>query len=429
MHGGYGQEKYHMPGLRELEWWERVGFIEQPDQLVKKAATLLSSEHWEEVVVGLALITGRCVSEVLKSGVIVPKKQYSLLFTSYQEQVDAVLGPFELPTLVEAEAVFSAWHRVRELLDCKALPASEICARYRPAVCESAEHHFERYVPVDEHQDWYAPLYLRIYPLIATRYYCPIWIKSMWFKEIIRGFRWPLSYEGACKPHCQECIRPCCVYEVGDGVSNIDGRQGLKLDQEGVEPLERIDHLEEDGLPGGSIANVPADWEEEDGEIMEWTDDRVLVETDGLMNGHLGLKPSVPSVEVFQQRGGEEEKQRVLSEQESDAEPEANVDDEVDNLTALTRGSLQEAEEGVSTRSTQQEPDRVEHLLACFVFEVQMNLIEDDHLRDVLDTLATLVEHAPLSVMELVERLRCTPPEEQEDDYPDTLPSFVGGDR
>ena len=40
MYGGCGQEKYDMPGLRELEWWERVGFIEQPDQLVKA----LSSE-------------------------------------------------------------------------------------------------------------------------------------------------------------------------------------------------------------------------------------------------------------------------------------------------------------------------------------------------------------------------------------------------
>jgi hypothetical protein len=72
-------------------------------------------------------------------------------FTSYQEQVDAVLGPFELPTLVEAESVFSAWHRVRELLDCKDLLANEICARYRPAVEICAKQHFEQYVPVDEH--------------------------------------------------------------------------------------------------------------------------------------------------------------------------------------------------------------------------------------------------------------------------------------
>ena len=90
---------------------------------------------------------------------------------------------------------------------------------------------------------------------------------------------------------------------------------------------------------------------------------------------------------------------------------------------------MQEAEEGVSTLSTQGEFDWVQRLLACFIFEVQVNLIENDPPAEILDTLATLVEHAPSSVMELVERLRHTPPEEQEEDYPDTLPSFVDGER
>lgn len=78
--------------------------------------------------------------------------------------------------------------------------------------------------------------------------------------------------------------------------------------------------------------------------------------------------------------------------------------------------------------STQPELDRVQRLLACFIFEVQVNLIENDPPIEILDTLATLVEHAPPEVMALVERLRRTPPEEQEDDYPCTLPSFVDGD-
>jgi hypothetical protein len=78
--------------------------------------------------------------------------------------------------------------------------------------------------------------------------------------------------------------------------------------------------------------------------------------------------------------------------------------------------------------STQRELDQVQRLLACFIFEVQVYLIENEHPIDILDVLATLVEHAPPSVKELVERLRRTPPEEQENDYPDTLPSFVDND-
>jgi hypothetical protein len=262
MYGGCDQNRYAYPGLRELAWWERNLFIEEPDHLVKHAAEMLSSAQWEDIVVALALLTGRCLPEVLKTGVLWPKKRYSLLYSAYQEQTDAVLGPFELPTLVEAEWVLVAWQRVRSLLDCVDLAASEICARYRTSVCQRAEHQFAQSVPVNEHKDWYAPLYLRVYPLIATRYYCPIDKKPRWFQEVIRGLTWPRpSYEGACKPHCQECMRSCSFYVVGDGVNNIDGVQGIKLKQVGVEPLECTQSLEEEAfLDDGTTF----EWDEEE---------------------------------------------------------------------------------------------------------------------------------------------------------------------
>jgi len=74
--------------------------------------------------------------------------------------------------------------------------------------------------------------------------------------------------------------------------------------------------------------------------------------------------------------------------------------------------------------SIQRELDQVQRLLACFIFEVQVHLIENDPPTEILDTLATLVNHAPSEVLEQVSRLRRTPPEEQEDDYPYILPSF-----
>lgn len=60
--GGPEQKRYHTPGVRDLAWWERVGFIERPDALVKSAVGLVESAHWEDVVVGLALLTGRCLA-------------------------------------------------------------------------------------------------------------------------------------------------------------------------------------------------------------------------------------------------------------------------------------------------------------------------------------------------------------------------------
>lgn len=120
MYGGYGQKKYGQVGAQMADQGIPVGCIEHPERLVKRAEGLLASQVWEEVVVGLALLGGRCVLEVLKTGIIMPKTRYSLVFTTYQEQADQVLGPFELPTLVEAQAVLSAWQRVRGLTDCEA---------------------------------------------------------------------------------------------------------------------------------------------------------------------------------------------------------------------------------------------------------------------------------------------------------------------
>ncbi len=248
MYGGHGQKKDSMPG-----WWkstegELVGLVERPETLVKKAEALLGSAIWEEGVVGLALVSGCCLPEVLKTGVMMPKKRYSLLFTAYLEQTDDVLGPFELPTLVEAQKVLEAWQLVRTQVECEEMPAQEICARYRVQVAKCAQKHFARRVPVGEHKDWYAPLHRRIYPLIATRYYCPVKIEPRWFQATVRGLKWPPSFsdENAWRSCCQECMRDCGVYKVGDGENTIDGRQGLKLDQDGVERLECLHEQEED---------------------------------------------------------------------------------------------------------------------------------------------------------------------------------------
>ena len=50
--------------------------------------------------------------------------------------------------------------------------------------------------------------------------------------EVLSGQSWSMG--GARKPYCQECVRPCSMDVVGDGVNNIDGPQGIKLGQAGV---------------------------------------------------------------------------------------------------------------------------------------------------------------------------------------------------
>src|ERR1051326_2316490 len=124
--GGGDERMGKTPDVLSVEqgplWWY-VRLIEEPETLVEKAHTLLASERWEEVVVGLTVVTGRCVPEILKTGVLGPKKRYALLCAAYRERIDEVVGPFELPTLVEADLVLSAWKRVRSQIACTSLRA------------------------------------------------------------------------------------------------------------------------------------------------------------------------------------------------------------------------------------------------------------------------------------------------------------------
>ena len=66
------------------------------------------------------------------------------------------------------------------------------------------------------------------------------------------------------------------------------------------------------------------------------------------------------------------------------------------------------------TQGEHLEREELLRLLACFIFEIQVNWVEkvdEDPPHDIFDRLATLVEHAPPAVLPLVEHLRCNPPE------------------
>jgi hypothetical protein len=211
------------------------------------------------------VVSGRCLLEVLKTGVIMPKTRYSLVFTASNEPADQMVGPCEIPTLVEAQPVLSAWQRVRTVMACEEMAAQEISARYCLPIVQAAKAHFARRVPVaSPPHDWYTPLYAQIYPLIATRYYCPIGMDPMCFAAQVRGVTRPPSPASGCDPceFCQQHLRPCGVYYVGDGANAIDGARGLRLDQEGGEELVCVQSSGEeqklDDLPACSPTQVAA---------------------------------------------------------------------------------------------------------------------------------------------------------------------------
>jgi hypothetical protein len=74
--------------------------------------------------------------------------------------------------------------------------------------------------------------------------------------------------------------------------------------------------------------------------------------------------------------------------------------------------------EGISTQAVslaQRELQYMRGLMACFIYQVQVNMIENDPQGFVLDQLAELIEKAPPEVLALVDHLRSHPPQEQKD--------------
>src|SRR5579875_3767616 len=85
--------------------------LHDPDAIVQRAATLLRSSRWEDLAVGLAVTTGRRLTELLKTAQFHPMSAYTVEFSGQLKQKQELLAPYEIPTLVEAELVLDAWRR------------------------------------------------------------------------------------------------------------------------------------------------------------------------------------------------------------------------------------------------------------------------------------------------------------------------------
>lgn len=96
--------------------------LPDPAMLVSKAEQLLQMKSWPEVVVGLGLVTGRGLGEILKTGQFSEKSvssassassAYAVWFAGPMTIAEQMCEPFEVPTLVHASTVMEALHRVR----------------------------------------------------------------------------------------------------------------------------------------------------------------------------------------------------------------------------------------------------------------------------------------------------------------------------
>lgn len=220
--------------LRERR--ENPGFVPDPDAVVVKAASLLESSYWQDVALGLSVVTGRRVTEILKTGVLHPETDWTLTFSGQLKKRDEVLPPYEIPTLIRADLVLAAWHRLRKMLDCSALTKEEVDARYAPEVRAVATRHFGSLVPtrVGHEEQLYTHLFRCIYGQIAKLYFAPDTTPYFDYLAEIYGHYWYKDEPDPQKKMNFSSTIHYMDYLIGAGPGQVDLRQGIKLREPGV---------------------------------------------------------------------------------------------------------------------------------------------------------------------------------------------------
>jgi hypothetical protein len=217
---------------------EDVQLVRDPEGVVATAVTLLQSQRWEEIAVGLAVTTGRRLSEVLKTGEFVLEEPYTVLFAGQLKRRDKILDPYEIPTLCAARLVVDAWQRLRSLQDCSAMDAKQISHELGPLVSATADRYFSAYVPPrDGRDDLYTHLCRTIYARIAWLFYGPDHVVDLKFMARIQGHYWVLEATGQAQYDYMATLH-YNDYRIADADGKIDGRQGIKLGEPGVTVLK-----------------------------------------------------------------------------------------------------------------------------------------------------------------------------------------------
>jgi Telomere resolvase len=212
-------------------------FIDRPDLVVAKAIELLKSKRWADISAGLAVATGRRLSEVLAEGEFHPKTAYTIVFGGQLKRRDKILEPYEIPTLCEAKLVLDAVQRLRTLVDCSKMTIDQISVKCGPDVVAAAQRAFESLVPARQDGDLYTHLFRSVYGRIACYYYALPKVLDLKYMATIYGHYWVVNAEGERQQNYASTLH-YMDYVIGDGAGNIDGRQGIKLSEPSVQVLE-----------------------------------------------------------------------------------------------------------------------------------------------------------------------------------------------
>lgn len=218
---------------------EHQSLIEQPDAIVDRAKLLLDSEDWAEVAAGLAVITGRRCTELLQTAEFTYASPYSVWFTgALKRRKEAMEIRFEIPTLASAKQAIAALKTLRKKVDTVDLALETINRKYSPAVAKACDRHFAELIPQRAGRgNLYTHLFRTIYARIATYWYAPPTVADVEYMAAIQGHFLIQNEPDSTLRRSLASTRHYNDYKIGDGRGNIDGRQGIRLQDPGVQVL------------------------------------------------------------------------------------------------------------------------------------------------------------------------------------------------
>jgi integrase len=189
-HMNYSEEEWAAMNKPKTSVSKRIEtrmIIDKPDEILEKIEILLTSDKWKYRVVGLALATGRRLSELLSVGSIEVKDETSVIFRGQLKQRDKAFS-YTIPTLVDSQLCIDALEFIRKTKpDIMEMDTELIGKTYSVVLGDVANDQLGDLIPAR------GRLTIRVlrdvYARLAHYLYCPPAIADIAYMSAIMGHR------------------------------------------------------------------------------------------------------------------------------------------------------------------------------------------------------------------------------------------------
>src|SRR5262249_47295507 len=138
--------------------------------------------------VGLACLTGRRVTEVLRVGSFAPHSRYSVAFQGQLKTRERVMPAYEIPTLCDAALVLAGVDRLRSLASESSINEDDLAG--------VADKHFSSLVPPRLDGDLYTQLFRAVYGCLAVFFFAPPECLDTVYLNRVYGHYWIVESSG-----------------------------------------------------------------------------------------------------------------------------------------------------------------------------------------------------------------------------------------